>query len=169
MKQEIKYSNEANEIILALNTGKYFCECPCGCGREINLNKANLFYDTNFTPEGLSLKDAMIEEIKRSQEKLKSKRTHKAGHTKSVNLGFLMEKIIIKMDDFIEKGYEHEDCRSLFNPIDFIIFKGLSETNKVSEIVFTEVKSGKAHLNEHQKQIKEVVNKHRVDFDTYQL
>lgn len=169
MKSELGIKNEAGEIILALNSGKYFCECPCGCGSEINLKDASLFYDDNFTPEGCDAKNLMLRQIKIEKEKLKSKRIHKAGHTESVNLGFLMEKIIIKMDDFIAMGYQHADCRSLFNPIDFMIFKGLSETGKVKEIIFTEVKSGKARLNEHQKQIKEVVDNHHVNFDTYNL
>ncbi|HEY5587552.1 MAG TPA: Holliday junction resolvase-like protein [Candidatus Paceibacterota bacterium] len=167
MKIDIKNQKEAEDIILALNSGKYFCECPCGCGDDINLKNANLFYDTNFTPEGLSAKDLANKIIKIEQNKLKSKRTYRAGNTKSVNAGFLLEKMITKMDDFINLGYKHEDCRSLFNPIDFMIFKGLSKEGKVNEIIFTEVKSGTARLNEHQKQIKDVIDRNRVLFDTY--
>ncbi|MSU74842.1 hypothetical protein EXS57_03670 [Candidatus Kaiserbacteria bacterium] len=162
-----KEYQEAQAIIRTLGSGRYFCECPCGCGEEINLKDAGLFYDTDFTSGGIEARDLMIEEWRKARANLKSKRLHKAAHTQSVNIGFISEKMITTLEDFTAKGYRHADCRSIFQPIDFLIFKGLSEKRVVSEIFFAEVKSGSARLNTDQKEIREVINNHGVEFKTF--
>lgn len=60
------------------------------------------------------------------------------------------------------------EARFLGAPIDFIAFKGLDEKN-VTEVVFIEVKSGKAQLNQTEKSIKEAIMKKQVRFETYRL
>jgi predicted Holliday junction resolvase-like endonuclease len=47
------------------------------------------------------------------------------------------------MRDF---SFDRNDCRSLFDPIDYIIFEGLSKKNSVSKILFTEIKTGRLVL-----------------------
>jgi len=69
------------------------------------------------------------------------------------------------MKDFC---FDRNDCRSLFDPIDYIIFEGLSKKNSVSKILFAEIKTGKARLNNHQKEIRSLVERKRVEWDTYQ-
>jgi predicted Holliday junction resolvase-like endonuclease len=69
------------------------------------------------------------------------------------------------MKDFC---FDRNDCRSLFDPIDYIIFEGLSQKNSVSKILFVEIKTGKARLNNHQKEIRSLVERKRVEWDTYQ-
>jgi len=53
------------------------------------------------------------------------------------------------------------DCRFLAEPIDMVVFHGLSD-NKINHITFMDVKTGKAHLNDHQKTIRDAVNDHKV-------
>jgi predicted Holliday junction resolvase-like endonuclease len=68
------------------------------------------------------------------------------------------------MKDF---QFDHNDCRSLFDPIDYIIFEGLSKKNSVSKILFTEIKTGKANLTKKEKGIRNRVEDKRVVWDTY--
>ena len=53
------------------------------------------------------------------------------------------------------------DARFIGSPIDYIVFKGLSENNP-KEIVFVEIKSEKSKLNEIQKKIKKLVENKKV-------
>ncbi len=85
--------------------------------------------------------------------------------TKAVNIGFIAERIIPALDTF---EYNHRDCRSTGgDPIDYVIFKGLSEGN-VTEIIFVDVKTGGAVLTPRQKEIKDVINVQKnVKFRTF--
>ena len=49
-----------------------------------------------------------------------------------------------------------------------VVFKGMDEKN-VDEIVFVEVKSGKAGLNKVEKSIKEAVEKKKVKWEEYRI
>ena len=66
----------ASQIIEALNKEKYFCECPCGCGEEIRLKDANLFYLNNFNAEGkkalMSLKDGLKQQRQEMKQRITS-------------------------------------------------------------------------------------------------
>ena len=83
---------------------------------------------------------------------------------KAVNIGFLLERIAPSMAGF---AYDRNDCRSLFDPIDYLIFKGLNAHGSVDSIVFAEIKTGNARLNQHQKQAKDLVERGKVAFDVY--
>jgi predicted Holliday junction resolvase-like endonuclease len=161
----MKNYKEAKEVIKTLNDGSFYCECPCGCGEEIKLNQASLFYLDDFSPKGKiayqelldNLKEQRIE-LREREEKLKAKRQVAA---KAVNFGFISERIAPALRHF---PFVHRDCRSLFEPIDYIIFEGLSKNASVSKIIFTEIKTGNARLNGHQKEIKSLVEKKKVEF-----
>jgi predicted Holliday junction resolvase-like endonuclease len=68
------------------------------------------------------------------------------------------------------KGFKLDpnDCRSLFDPIDYVVFNGLSKTGKVDSIVFMDVKSGEARLSKKQKAIQNLVEASKVTFQTYE-
>ena len=55
----------------------------------------------------------------------------------------------------------------MFDPIDYVIFEGLSEKQKVDKIIFVDIKSGGARLTQKQKKIKQVVEDKNVGFKTY--
>ena len=55
----------------------------------------------------------------------------------------------------------------MFDPIDYVIFEGLSKKQRVDKIVFVDIKSGGAQLSRKQKRIKQVVEDKGVEFKTY--
>lgn len=63
--------------------------------------------------------------------------------------------------------FDRNDCRSLFDPIDYVIFEGLSKKGTVNKIIFSDIKTGHSQLMVKQKQIKSLVEKKRVVWDTY--
>jgi predicted Holliday junction resolvase-like endonuclease len=160
-------SKEAKEIIHTLEKNNFYVECPC-CGEPIPLKDAGLFYLDDFSPEAEELYRQKLAACKirekeiREERKAISRRSETA--TTTINIGFILERIAPTMRDF---RFERNDCRSLFDPIDYIVFEGLSKRNSVSKILFTEIKTGKARLNDHQKEIRNLVGRKQVTWDTY--
>ena len=80
----------------------------------------------------------------------------------SVNLGKILEKIIPSFRDF---QFHTGDCRSLLDPIDYVIFSGLTKTGAFESLTFLDVKSGGARLNPVQREIQSTVERGHVEFD----
>lgn len=70
----------------------------------------------------------------------------------SVNIGKVVEKIATTLQGFPAAP---ADCRSLFEPIDFMVFDGLVKTGRVDVIRFVEVKSGAAKYDEKEQALRE--------------
>jgi predicted Holliday junction resolvase-like endonuclease len=163
----MNFAKEAKEIIHTLEENNFYVECPC-CGEQILLKDAGLFYLDDFSPEAKELYQQKLAACKvrekeiREERKAISRRSETA--TTTINIGFILERIAPTMRDF---RFERNDCRSLFDPIDYIIFEGLSKKNSVSKILFAEIKTGKARLNDHQKEIRALVERKQVTWETY--
>jgi predicted Holliday junction resolvase-like endonuclease len=159
---------EAKQIIDSLSSGKFYSLCPCGCGEEINLGKASLFYLNEMNQEGKAARQALLDDLKEQRIDLKERavrmQTKPKVTAKAVNIGFILERIAPGFNHF---PFEHNDCRSLFDPIDYVIFDGLKENGIVSRIIFTDIKTGGAKLNPHQKEIKLLVQEKKVEFQVY--
>ncbi len=65
-------------------------------------------------------------------------------------------------------NYLPTEARFIGKPIDFLIFKGMDE-KKIEEVVFVEVKSGKSKLTEHERNLKETIEKKRVRWEEYRI
>ncbi len=63
--------------------------------------------------------------------------------------------------------YQGADCRSLLDPIDYVGFDGLAKDGKVTGMHFLDIKTGSSPLNEHQKQVRDAIEKKRVEFTLY--
>ncbi len=81
----------------------------------------------------------------------------------AVRIGKVVEKIGPSLPGF---PLQSRDCRALFEPIDYVAFKGLSERGVVDAVVFIDVKSGGAVLQPNQRRIKIAVEKGRVSLFT---
>lgn len=159
---------EAKEIINTLSSGNIYCECPCGCGEEINLKDADLFYLDKFSERGKEAQKALLEDLKQQRIDLKVREANMTKRpqltAKAVNIGFILERIAPAFDSF---PFEHNDCRSLFDPIDYVIFEGLHKKGVVDKIIFTDIKTGAARLKNNQKEIKQIIVDKKVNFKTY--
>ena len=69
---------------------------------------------------------------------------------------------------FPDFPYNPNELRWLGKPIDYVVFKGM-DNNDINEIVFLEVKSGKSQLNEHQRQIKKLVEEKKLSWAQYRV
>ncbi len=62
-----------------------------------------------------------------------------------------------------EFKFNPTDARFIGSPVDFVVFDGAAERD-IKKIIFLEVKSGKSKLTEKENQIKENIEKRRVEF-----
>ena len=79
----------------------------------------------------------------------------------------ITEQIVPILPNF---AYNASDMRFLGDPIDYVVFDGYTEAKDagvpdIREIVFVEVKQGKASLTKEQRLIKEAVEAHRVRWE----
>ena len=160
-------ARKARDLIETLEKGRFYAECPC-CGEPMLLAEAGLFSLDDFTPEALERYRQMLEDQKERRKALKDRKTEIPARSErgaeSVNIGFILERIAPAMKTF---SFDRNDCRSVFDPIDYVIFEGLSRGRKVDRIIFADIKTGKATLAKKQREIRGVVEKKRVEFDVY--
>ena len=158
---------DAKEIIRTLEENRFYAECPC-CGEPILLRDAGLFYLDDFSPEAEDLYKQRLDELKEQGKEVRERRKEisRGSEVKStaVNIGYILERIAPCMKDFC---FERNDCRSLFDPIDYVIFEGLTRKGAVSKILFVDIKTGNARLTGKQREIRDLVEDKRVTWDTY--
>ena len=69
---------------------------------------------------------------------------------------------------FPDFSYSPNELRWMGKPIDYVVFKGMDK-NDIQEIIFLEIKSGKSQLNDHQRQIKRLVQGGKVSWEEYRV
>ena len=160
---------KAQDTIETLTENKFYAECPC-CEETILLSKANLFYLDEFNAKALealaTYKDGLDEqkkELKELKEKISARSEIGAG---SVNIGFILEHMFPSLKEF---PFCCDDCRSLFEPIDYLVFEGLANKGKVERLLWIEVKTGGSRLNKHEKEIKLLVENKELVWDIYKM
>jgi len=134
------------------------------CQHEVKVSDVLLFDATRpLPPEAADLladRRAALAEEKAEFAKRKTSIAKTEAAAKSVNIGKVVEKIMTVLPGF---PVAPSDCRSLFEPIDMLLFQGLTAKGRVEAIQFVEVKSGAANLNSRQRQIRDAVTAGRVE------
>ena len=155
------------DLINFLQQNGFKANCPT-CGEGIQLKDASLFSVDNFNAQAKKLLNEKKEELKIQREAISKKKSSTQQRvettTNSVNMGFILERLAPVLEHF---PFDKNDCRSLFDPIDYVIFEGLQKTGKVQKIFFVDIKSGKAKLKANQKAIKQMIEQKKVEFKNY--
>jgi predicted Holliday junction resolvase-like endonuclease len=155
------------DLINFLQQNGFKANCPT-CGEGIKLKDASLFSVDNFNAQAKQLLNEKKEELKIQREAISKKKASTQQRvettTNSVNMGFILERLAPVLEHF---PFDKNDCRSLFDPIDYVIFEGLQKTGKVQKIFFVDIKSGKAKLKANQKAIKQMIEQKKVEFKNY--
>jgi predicted Holliday junction resolvase-like endonuclease len=81
-------------------------------------------------------------------------------------LGALLERI---SPCFRKFGYDPRDMRSICNPIDYVLFDGITVERRVRKITFIEVKCGRSRLSTVQRSILQAVDAGRVDTEVWEI
>ena len=90
----------------------------------------------------------------------------------SIRVGKAIERLIPFTSEF---PYDPRDVRWLGDPIDLVIFDGYGESrdtddpDKLNKIVICEVKSGKSRKGKYEKQIKELIEDKKVEWNEFRI
>lgn len=158
---------EASKIIKELETGGLYLECPC-CGEPIRARDAGLFYLDDFTEDAEQRYREWQQELREKEKALQDKRKKISERSekgaKATNIGFILERMVPVMKEFT---FERTDCRALFDPIDYIIFEGLTKKGVVTKLFFIDIKTGKARLTGRQSEIRDLVEEKKIQMEIY--
>jgi predicted Holliday junction resolvase-like endonuclease len=126
----------------------------------------------------LELRERRLESTARALAKdmLKSDRTVRAlvneakqqalQRSRSTILGKLFERL----GPFFQKfGHDPRDMRAIMDPIDYVVFNGLTMNRCVDYITFVEVKSGLGRHSTCQRSIAETIRRGRFEVETWQI
>jgi predicted Holliday junction resolvase-like endonuclease len=167
-RDNVKERKKAREMIRTLERDGFYGICPC-CDEPMRLSDCGLFYLDEFGTESKEVFEQMQRDLEEAALEFKRRRKQVSFRSevgaKAVNIGFIFERLAPSLPSF---RFERNDCRSLFDPIDYIIFEGLSSKGSVSRILFSDIKTGKASLQSKQKEIKAAVNSKKVSLLTYE-
>ena len=99
------------------------------------------------------------------EKQIESERKDAIQKSRAVLGGQFSEQLAPYLPDF---PFSPTEVRFLGKPIDFLVFKGMDE-KKIDEVVFVEVKSGKANLNKAEKSLKETIQGKKVRWEEYRV
>lgn len=156
----------ANKIIKQLvSIPGLAVECP-HCNEEFPVSRGKLFgmYDSYPRPvkeiiqQRLEAAKDLKKEVKERQRELADNRKTKPEKiTMSAhgsNFGKIAEQIV---PAFLTFPYAQNECRPLFEPVDYIVFAGLARKRHVEAITLVDVKTGDGRLSKGQRQIRDRV------------
>lgn len=151
------------ELIKNLKSSKLYAECTCG--EEFKLSDAVLFDGLSSFPDVAETKrKEFLDELSKRMDELKKRKLYVdvGAEKKTIEVGFgkIIEKIVPAHKAF---NIARCDCRPLFEPIDFIVFNGMSEMN-INSVTFLEVKTGNSKLSSNERKIRDAVDDKRVEY-----
>jgi predicted Holliday junction resolvase-like endonuclease len=106
----------------------------------------------------LATADAKLRFEQWLQEKEKEIREDAIAKSQAVTMGKVTEHFIPYLPEF---GYNPQDARFIGNPIDFVVFDGLSEGD-LRQVVFVEVKTGGSVLSKRERWIRDAIQDGKV-------
>lgn len=137
--------------------------CP-HCDESFPLSEAQLF-DALRPLSGAALEKLQAQQhaLKEGRAELRERREHGPERSRvgaeSGNIGKVVEKVAPSLPGF---SLEPGDCRALFEPIDYVVFNGLTRKGRVESLRFVDVKSQGARLTQRQRRIQAAVEAGKV-------
>lgn len=110
-----------------------------------------------------NLNKKLIDQKSEFEQKIVDERKAAVKTSRSVIKGQVNEQIAPFLPDF---KYNSADCKFLGQPIDIIVFNGISEEN-VTEVIIMDIKTGQASLSKTQRQIKKCIEEGKFRFEVF--
>lgn len=139
-----------------------FVQCP-SCESIHRLNELRVFYGETPPKDLLDKLEDAEEEFEENKKAIIAKAIERS---KSVYIGKTLEHLAPTV---LGWGHQPRDCRFMAEPIDFISFDGLFETNEVRKITFIEAKTGKSNLSGRQRSIRDAIESKQVYFEQFNM
>lgn len=137
---------KTGQLIRRLRASNLYAECPCG--GEFKLSDAILFDGTKpFPEEALQTQKRFNDELKNREMELQKKK--KLATEKAFRNAICPSLRSLKLDPF--------DVKPILHPIDFVVFKGMSKEETISDVLLLTRKYDCPSINLAREQIKNAV------------
>jgi predicted Holliday junction resolvase-like endonuclease len=122
--------------------------------------------ERNLEKTAREMAKGMVKDDKTVKALLVDERRRAVLRSRSTLLGNLFERLAPFFQRF---AHDPRDVRALMNPIDYIVFDGLTVNRRVDRVIFVEVKCGTSRENPAQKSIVQAIRDGRVSAETWQV
>ena len=115
---------------------KILCVCPC-CGEIVRVSDLHLQYKGKAAKTWLDTHELDLVSLQTKEEEFKEK--EKDLREKSVERGRKKVPILIRncmCSDFKSLKYDPYDMKAVMHPVDFVVFDGLNDGEKVRDVTF---------------------------------
>jgi predicted Holliday junction resolvase-like endonuclease len=124
------------------------------------------FRERNLEKTAREMAKGMVKDDKTVKGLLADARRQAVLRSRSTLLGHLFERLAPFFQSF---AHDPRDVRAMMNPIDYIVFDGLTVNRRVDRVIFVEVKCGTSRESETQKSIVQAIREGRVSTETWQV
>jgi predicted Holliday junction resolvase-like endonuclease len=142
--------------------------CPT-CGDIFRVSDMRIFYGKEPPKDWLSTlteKEQLLEKQQLQFEVDKSKIIEDAiQRSIAIRIGKTLERIAPIIPRL---GVRPSEIRGIFDPVDYVAFNGMLE-NRIDNICFLELKTGKSSLTKIQRRIRDAVNEGRVEWKEFNI
>lgn len=128
--------------------------------RELRFREKNLASSSRQLANELLKTDSVLKARIRDAQRAAIMRS------RSVLLGKLLECIAPCFRRF---GHDPRDMRAMFDPVDYVLFDGLTVDRSVEAVTFIEVKCGTSRLTPAQRSIREAIRRKRVHWEQWEI
>lgn len=138
---------------------KILCICPC-CGEIVRVSDLHLKVKKPIVKTWLDTYEAKIIEMNKKEEKFNEK--EQKIRDVAIEKGRDEAKRIVNnvvLPIFRKLKINPFDVKPVLSPVDFLVFDGMTEEDKIKNIIFLSKISKTESLNIIRKQIKEVISK----------
>lgn len=111
-----------------------------------------------------------VHEILRSNTEVQTliRQANKAAvlRSRATLLGKLFERLAPCFRKF---AYDPRDMRCICDPVDYVLFDGLTVEREIRQVTFIEVKSGRSRLTPTQRSLREAIEKRRINTEVWEI
>lgn len=135
-------------------------------GELTNRERELSFRERNLERTAREMAKGMIKDDKTVKALIADAKRQAVLRSRSTLLGHLFERLAPFFQRF---SHDPRDVRAMMNPIDYVVFDGLTVNRRVERIVFVEVKCGTSRESPAQKSIVQAIREGRVSAETWQV
>ena len=138
---------------------KILCICPC-CGDIVRVSDLHLKVKKPIVKTWLDTYEAKIIAMNKEEEKFneKEQKIRDASVEKGRNEAKkIVNKVVLPI--FRKLKLNPFDVKPILSPIDFLVFDGMTDKDKIKDIIFLSKISRIESLNQIRKQIKDIISK----------
>ena len=139
------------------------CVCPC-CREVFRLSEARLYYGRKPRPSWFDELREEAERLERAESRLEEELERLRERARAQAERRVRRELRSRDRLFTPLGYYPKDARALLDPVDYVVFDGLSTGKRVRSVVLLDLPAGDAERERVQRSIERAVERGDVEW-----